>query len=147
MEVVMALMVILHTTMFYLSYRRIVKVRKTLTHEANIYALNLASLTIGSFIVCLVTLTINEILGLVTQGYFGPIAIMSNTLTAIDYIVLEALYFIVLTQFSLDFTMTTKVLADGNVLIVCLDSRGNETLKLYMNDQIADEGLNPALKR
>ena len=34
-RVVMALFVILHTTLFYLSYRRIAKVQETLTHEAN----------------------------------------------------------------------------------------------------------------
>ena len=62
---------------------------------------------------------------------------MSNALTSIDYIILESLYFITLTLVNLDFTLTTQVLADGNVLIICLDGRGKAMYKLYMN-QVED---------
>ena len=41
----------------------------------------------------------------------------------------------------LDFTLTTKVLADGNVLIVFLNSRGHELHKFYMN-QVEQDGDN-----
>ena len=60
---------------------------------------------------------------------------MSNALTSINYVVLEALYFIILTTVNLDFTLTTQVLADGNVLIVCVDDRGNAMHKFYMNQE------------
>ena len=35
---------------------------------------------------------------------------------------------------SVDFTLTTKVQVDGDVLIVGLDDYGRELFKLYMNE-------------
>jgi len=41
---------------------------------------------------------------------------------------------------SVDFTLTTKVQVDGDVLIVGIDDYGRELFKLYMNDgEQADE--------
>ena len=122
---VLAAFVIVFTALFYLSYRRIKHITKILKHQANDRVLRFAKRTTLSFVICLTSITVFECIGLITQGSFGPIAIVSNALTSIDYVVLEALYFIALTTVNLDFTLTTQVLADGNVLIVCVDDRGN----------------------
>ena len=143
-RVLLAMFVILFTMLFYLSHRRIVCVQKTLTHQANQRVLNFMKRTTMSFVICLVGLTILECIGLITQGYYGVYAIISNSLTSIDYIILESLYFIILTTVNLDFTLTTQVLADGNVLIIFLDSNGNELHKFYMN-QVVDEDKRRAM--
>ena len=51
----------------------------------------------------------------------------------INYVLLYFLYFRV-SMISVDFTLTTKVQVDGDVLIVGLDDYGRELFKLYMND-------------
>ena len=65
-RVVLALFVILQTGLFYMSYRRIAHVKRTLTHEANERILTFAKRTITSFIICLGCLTIFESFGLIT---------------------------------------------------------------------------------
>lgn len=51
----------------------------------------------------------------------------------VNYVLLYFLYFRV-SMISVDFTLTTKVQVDGDVLIVGLDDYGRELFKLYMNE-------------
>ena len=88
-----------------------------------------------AFMIGLGFMCLFELLGLYTQGNFNTIAIVSNGLTLLNVYLIEILVFIAITRQNLFYrSLSTKVLADGHILIIGLDSKGNEKLTLYLND-------------
>ena len=58
---------------------------------------------------------------------------MAGTLSEINYFFIYVLYFRV-SMISVDFTLTTKVQGNGDVLVVGLDGQDREIFKLYMSE-------------
>lgn len=46
---------------------------------------------------------------------------------------LEVLFLVVLTKTNLEYTLSTKITAEGDVLVVGISEHGTEVFKLYMN--------------
>jgi len=127
-------LLLVHTVLFFLSYRRIRKVRKASQSVKNSPLLKFAQQIAGSFVWCIVLSSLFQFFDLYTKGTFGTIAIINDFLMSLDYMVLYALFFLILSQLNMDFTLETKVTADGHLLIVGVNERGREIFKLYMNE-------------
>lgn len=77
--------------------------------------------------------TMLEFFGLYTQGYFGTTAIFSNASNEVYYCLVNVLFFGT-ALLGANFTLKTKVLANGDVMIVGVDDNGRESFKIYIDE-------------
>jgi len=73
-----------------------------------------------------------QVVLLFSLGYFSTKAIVDRTVYELSYYLVQALFFLIST-IDIDFSLATKVHADGHLLVVGLDRKGRELFKLYMN--------------
>lgn len=97
MSVILALLIFMQTTLFFLSFRRIRNVRKHLRSQKNALQIRRAQNLAASFLITLFTLMLLSVLNLYTQGYFTTLAIVSGALTSAVYYILLVLFFVILT--------------------------------------------------
>ena len=131
---VLASFMFIQTVLHSLSFFRICKVRKVLSNPKNQPQLRLMQTAVAWFIACLLLISALELLNLYMQGIYDKWALTTNILTLIQYYFTLSVYFVALIGVTPDFSLTTKVQADGNVLIVAIDSKGNEVFKLYLKE-------------
>ena len=75
----------------------------------------------SSFIACLIALTLIAFWNIYLQGDYGSAAIISAAVQAAIFSIILTLYYFMLTYKNPDFKLSTKVQADGLVVIVGID--------------------------
>ena len=129
----MPFMNIIYLIMFGLSFYRVRLIKKALPNPKNKRLLNFAIYLTGSMIVVITIALILWIFNLWNQGIYDNITLTTYILIYFDTIVICLLFFLMTTQLNFEFTLSTKVQADGQTLIVFLDKRGTEMAKLYFD--------------
>ena len=117
----------LHLVFLILSLRRINKILKVATQNDNSSSLiKLWWWCCSSFITCLILLTLIAFLNIYLQGDYGLLAVYSAGIQMITFAILLTLYYLMLTYKNPDFKLSTKVQADGRVVIVGIDQYDHE---------------------
>ena len=136
--IVLSLLLLLSSVLFLLSFIRFGRVIKATDTQRNCNFLTRGRLITGSFVASLICSTLLEFFGIYTQGYFGDLAITSAAATQLYFFVTNLLFFW-LSLINPDFSLKTKVLGDGDVLIVGVDANSREIFKIYLNEQKKDK--------
>ena len=126
-------------TFFSLSFRLFRKIKKALPSEKNKPFLNFTLRLTGTMIVNISLATILWGINVWNQGIYDEKTLITYATIYFNTSATLFLIFLVITQLNPNFTLTTKVQADGQVLIVLLNDRGCELAKLYLEN--ADEGV------
>ena len=135
MVIVMVAFYILILGLFSKSCCRVHLIRKALTHERNQKILSFALKVTVLITVCVAFELVIWGLNIYNQGFFGTLALVTNACFLFNTALMLFLCFLMVTQLAFDFTLSTKVQADGQVLIVGLSRRGRELFKLYIDEE------------
>lgn len=115
--------------------------RKACANENNSSALRFAQQVSGTIVVFATLFCIAQFLYVMAQGFYNTFTTVGIVFIIVTYFILQILQAIIVSKVNLDFTLATKVHADGHLLVVGINKRGREIFKLYMNeidDQLED---------
>lgn len=132
-------MMIIAAFLFGQTYLKIRKLSNREATEANKKELLRVKRITGVCFFGQVAMSCIFLLGLYTQGYYGPLAAAQNILTGVTMTFMELCFFIITVKVNLDLTLQTKVLQDGQVVLIGMNKQGIEKIKLYLNPESAED--------
>ena len=81
----------------------------------------------------------DTLLGLYTQGFFGPVAVAQQIMSDLFITLCELTMLIVIFRFNLDLKLQAQVLHNGDMVLVGLDAAKIERIKLELCGPVGDE--------
>ena len=108
--------------------------RKACANEKNSSALRFAQRVSGIIVIFITFFCLAQILFVLVQGFYNTFSAVTVVFICVTYFILQIIQAIIVSWLNMDFTLATKVHADGHLLIVGINERGREIFKLYMND-------------
>lgn len=132
--VVLTVFLMAHAILFSLSFRQIRRVSKVTASKKNSNSMKMAERISGSIVICSTLFCTSQVVYVLFQGLYsmGDRAIIVTI--CVTYFIMQINQFLIVSCLNMDFTLATKVHADGHLLIAGINERGNEIFKLYMNN-------------
>ena len=80
----------------------------------------------------------DSLLGLYTQGFYGPVAVAQQIMSDLFITLCELTMLIVIIRFNLDLKLQVQVLHNGEMVLVGLDDAKIERIKLELCEAVGD---------
>ena len=121
------------TAGFARAYNRIKRLGNILNSPKNNAVLAGYKIIAGLCLLSFILLDAVCFLGLLSQGYYGPMAVFQAIACSSLMIISEIGIFVMVIQYNLEMTLKTQVLANGCIVLVGYDRDASELIKLYIH--------------
>ena len=119
--VIISIMLIIASTLLCINFRRLGKLVRTMDTPHNHKTLSKYKFANGAALLSILVVLGDSMLGLYTQGFYGPLAVTQQILSTVCITICELIMFTIIFKYNMDLKLQTQVLHNGEIVLLGID--------------------------